>query len=224
MNMIAILSKSILFRNIPESDISGLLETTAYRVASYRPKDIIALQGTPCNYLMIVLNGLLQGQMVNDAGKLVVIEELEAAQLLAPAFLYAPKNNLPVNIIAMEPSEILFIHRDDFTVWMQQNKQLLQNFLMLISGRSHFLSDKIMFLSLKNIKNKIADYLLHKLPDAWSTVIHLTDTQQEIADSFGVTRPSLARALAEMEQEGIISIDRKVITICNMQLLRQMGQ
>ena len=212
MNMIAILSKSILFRNIPESDISGLLETTAYRVASYRPKDIIALQGTPCNYLM------------NDAGKLVVIEELEAAQLLAPAFLYAPKNNLPVNIIAMEPSEILFIHRDDFTVWMQQNKHLLQNFLMLISGRSHFLSDKIMFLSLKNIKNKIADYLLHKLPDASSTVIHLTDTQQEIADSFGVTRPSLARALAEMEQEGIISIDRKVITICNMQLLRQMGQ
>ena len=78
--------------------------------------------------------------------------------------------------------------------------------------------------SLKNIKNKIADYLLHKLPDASSTVIHLTDTQQEIADSFGVTRPSLARALAEMEQEGIISIDRKVITICNMQLLRQMGQ
>ena len=220
MNMIAILSKSILFRNIPESDISGLLETTAYRVASYHPKDIIALQGTPCNYLMIVLNGLLQGQMVNDAGKLVVIEELEAAQLLAPAFLYAPKNNLPVNIIAMEPSEILFIHRDDFTVWMQQNRQLLQNFLMLISGRSHFLSDKIMFLSLKNI----ADYLLHKLPDASSTVIHLTDTQQEIADSFGVTRPSLARALAEMEQEGIISIDRKVITICNIQLLRQMGQ
>ena len=170
MNMIAILSKSILFQNIPESDISGLLETTAYRVVAYRPKDIIALQGTPCNYLMIVLNGLLQGQMVNDAGKLVVIEELEAAQLLAPAFLYAPKNNLPVNIIAMEPSEILFIHRDDFTV------------------------------------------------------IHLTDTQQEIADSFGVTRPSLARALAEMEQEGIISIDRKVITICNIQLLRQMGQ
>ena len=151
--MIAILSKSILFRNIPESDISGLLETTAYRVAAYCPKDIIALQGTPCNYLMIVLNGLLQGQMVNDAGKLVVIEELEAAQLLAPAFLYAPKNNLPVNIIAMEPSEILFIHRDDFTVWMQQNKQLLQNFLMLISGRSHFLSDKIMFLSLKIISN-----------------------------------------------------------------------
>ena len=56
----------------------------------------------------------LQGQMVNDAGKLVVIEELEAAQLLAPRFFICSKNNLPVNIIAVEPSEILFIHQDDF--------------------------------------------------------------------------------------------------------------
>lgn len=124
----------------------------------------------------------------------------------------------------MEPSEILFIHRDDFTQWMQLNKQLLQNFLMLISGRSHFLSDKIMFLSLKNIKNKIADYLLRKLPEPTVDVIHLTETQQEIADSFGVTRPSLARALAEMEQEGVIFIDRKIIKVRNMPALKQMAQ
>lgn len=222
--MIGVLAKSILFGNVSEADISNLLETAAYRVVAYRPKDIVALQGAPCNHLMIVLSGLLQGQMVNDAGKLVVIEELQASQLLAPAFLYAPKNNLPVNIIAMESSEILFIHRDDFTLWMQQNRQLLQNFLMLISGRSHFLSDKIMFLSLKSIKNKIADYLLRQLPDLSADVIHLAETQQEIADSFGVTRPSLARALAEMEQEGVISIDRKVIKVRNMPALRQMGQ
>ena len=49
-------------------------------------------------------------------------------------------------------------------------------------------------------------------------------TQQEIADRFGVTRPSLARAFAEMEQEGIISINRKTITINRMQQLRQMAK
>ena len=81
-----------------------------------------------------------------------------------------------------------------------------------------------MFLSLKNIKNKIADYLLRKLPEPSVDVIHLTETQQEIADSFGVTRPSLARALAEMEQEGVISIDRKVVKVRNMQILKQMAQ
>lgn len=195
-----------------------------YRVESYRVHDVVALQGTPCNHLMVVLKGLLQGQMVNDAGKLVVIEELIPSRLLAPAFLFAPRHELPVNIIAVEPSEVLFISRADFTEWMQLDKQVLQNFLMLISGRSSFLTDKIMFLSLKNIKNKIADYLLHHLSSPDTSTVKLSDTQQEIADRFGVTRPSLARAFAEMEQEGIISINRKTITINRMQQLRQMAK
>ena len=101
-------------------------------------------------------------------------------------FLFAPKNDLPVNIIAVEDSEVLFISRNDFTTWMQKDAQVLQNFLMLISGRSRFLSDKIMFLSLKNIKNRVAEYLLGKLTDDKCSVIQLTETQQDIADFFGV--------------------------------------
>lgn len=150
--MIDILMKAPLFQHVSSEAISGFLEKIPYRIESYQEHDIVALQGAPCNHLMVVLKGLLQGQMVNDAGKLVVIEELTPSRLLAPAFLFAPKNELPVNIIAVEPSEILFISRTDFTEWMQSDKQVLQNFLMLISGRSSFLTDKIMFLSLKNIK------------------------------------------------------------------------
>ena len=161
--MIEILMKAPLFEHVSSDAIFGFLEKIPYRVESYRVHDVVALQGTPCNHLMVVLKGLLQGQMVNDAGKLVVIEELIPSRLLAPAFLFAPRHELPVNIIAVEPSEVLFISRADFTEWMQLDKQVLQNFLMLISGRSSFLTDKIMFLSLKNIKNKIADYLLHHL-------------------------------------------------------------
>lgn len=222
--MIEILMKAPLFEHVSSDAIFDFLEKIPYRVESYRVHDVVALQGTPCNHLMVVLKGLLQGQMVNDAGKLVVIEELIPSRLLAPAFLFAPRHELPVNIIAVEPSEVLFISRADFTEWMQLDKQVLQNFLMLISGRSSFLTDKIMFLSLKNIKNKIADYLLHHLSSPDTSTVKLSDTQQEIAYRFGVTRPSLARAFAEMEQEGIISINRKTITINRMQQLRQMAK
>ena len=222
--MIDILMKAPLFQHVSSEAISGFLEKIPYRIESYQEHDIVALQGAPCNHLMVVLKGLLQGQMVNDAGKLVVIEELTPSRLLAPAFLFAPKNELPVNIIAVEPSEILFISRTDFTEWMQSDKQVLQNFLMLISCRSSFLTDKIMFLSLKNIKNKIADYLLRHLSSPDASTVKLSDTQQEIADRVGVTRPSLARAFAEMEQEGIISIDRKTITINRLQQLRQIAK
>ena len=222
--MFDIICKSPLFRGVSSQIIASELESIPYRVESYKAKDLVAMQGNAWNHLMIVIKGLLQGQMVNDAGKLVVIKELAPPQLLAPAFLFAPKSDLPVNIIAVEDSDVLFISRNDFTTWMQKDAQVLQNFLMLISGRSRFLSDKIMFLSLKNIKNKVAEYLLGKLTDDKCSVIQLTETQQDIADFFGVTRPSLARALAEMEQEGIISIDRKTIVIHKRSVLQQLSQ
>jgi CRP-like cAMP-binding protein len=45
-------------------------------------------------------------------------------------------------------------------------------------------------------------------------------TQEEMADYFGVARPSLARALSEMEQEGIIISDRGRIKIKDLPRLK----
>lgn len=85
--------KAPLFQHVSSEAISGFLEKIPYRIESYQEHDIVALQGAPCNHLMVVLKGLLQGQMVNDAGKLVVIEELTPSRLLAPAFCSLPKMN-----------------------------------------------------------------------------------------------------------------------------------
>lgn len=208
--MIDILMKAPLFQHVSSEAISGFLEKIPYRVESYREHDVVALQGTPCNHLMVVLKGLLQGQMVNDAGKLVVIEELTPSRLLAPAFLFAPKHELPVNIIAVEPSEVLFISSIDFTEWMQSDKQVLQNFLMLISGRTSFLTDKIMFLSLKNIKNKIADYLLHHLFFSGcldgQTVRYSAGNRRSIRGYASFAGTCI---LPKWSRRGIISIDRE---------------
>ena len=81
--MIEILMKAPLFEHVSSDAIFGFLEKIPYRVESYRVHDVVALQGTPCNHLMVVLKGLLQGQMVNDAGKLIVIEELMYATVEA---------------------------------------------------------------------------------------------------------------------------------------------
>lgn len=81
--MIDILMKAPLFQHVSSEAISGFLEKIPYRIESYQEHDIVALQGAPCNHLMVVLKGLLQGQMVNDAGKLVVIEELMYATVEA---------------------------------------------------------------------------------------------------------------------------------------------
>jgi len=49
--------------------------------------------------------------------------------------------------------------------------------------------------------------------------IELKSTQQQLSELFGVTRPSLARVLGEMQREKLIIIEKKTVTLLNRQKL-----
>ena len=82
----------------------------------------------------------------------------------------------------------------------------------MISNRSQFLSEKIKFLNFKTIKGKLAHFILQKAENEKTTII-LDMTQNDLADFFGVARPSVSRALGELEQEGFIEAAGKNIRI-----------
>jgi CRP/FNR family transcriptional regulator, dissimilatory nitrate respiration regulator len=105
---------------------------------------------------------------------------------------------------------------------LQADIRILQNFLNVVSSQSQMLANKLKFLSFKTIKGKIAQYLL-SLAGPDKDMIELPLTQNDLAEQFGVARPSLARALGEMAEEGIISVDRKVVRIMDRKRLREVG-
>ncbi|MBP7613468.1 MAG: winged helix-turn-helix domain-containing protein, partial [Paludibacter sp.] len=76
-------------------------------------------------------------------------------------------------------------------------------------------------LSIKTIKGKLAHFLLEQVIGNEKTFT-LNRNQTEMADFFGVARPSLARSLSEMVQEGIISINKKEFTILDVKRLRDL--
>ncbi len=92
------------------------------------------------------------------------------------------------------------------------DRRLLVNFLDIISNRSQFLSEKIRFLNFRTIKGKLAHFILQKAGRE-RNLVNLGMTQSELADFFGVARPSIARALRELEDEGIIEARGREIKI-----------
>ena len=61
------------------------------------------------------------------------------------------------------------------------------------------------------------------LPGQDKDMVELPLTQNDLAEQFGVARPSLARALGEMAEEGMISVDRRVIGYWIRKRLREVG-
>jgi CRP-like cAMP-binding protein len=152
--------------------------------------------------------------MVDYSGKVIKIEDIQAPGALASAFMFGNRNRFPVNVVAVTNTELLVIEKPDFLKLMMSNDKVLINFLDVISNRSQFLSEKIKFLSFKKIKGKLAQYFLDMAGEN-RTEIYLTRTQNDLADFFGVARPSIARSISELEEDGYIIANGKNIKIIN---------
>ena len=100
----------------------------------------------------------------------------------------------------------------------------LENYMNLSANYARTLSDKLFFMSFKTIRQKLASYLLRLYKQQQQTHITLDRSQQELSDYFGVSRPSLARELAHMQEDGLLIADRKHITILQKEQLVRLIQ
>ncbi|HKI88917.1 MAG TPA: Crp/Fnr family transcriptional regulator [Draconibacterium sp.] len=216
-----LLSQCPIFRGIREEETKQLLNKILFQVKKYSKGEIVVISGQPVNQLYIILSGSVKGEMIDYSGKTIKIEDIEAPKPLATAFLFGKENKFPVTVTANNGVKILIIPVPEFLKLLQMNTQLLRNYLNNISTRTQFLSQKLHFLSFKTIKEKVAHFLLTQAGEQFHS-IELKSTQQQLADLFGVTRPSLARVFGEMQREGLIKIERKTVTLLNKQKLNSL--
>lgn len=209
-----------LFAGISVEDIQALLKETRYQTKKYRNQETFIFQNSPCTYLYFLYQGHATAGRMNLAGKYLLVEELYAPKVIAPAFLFNKENRYPVTVNATKVCSVLIIPGQDFLRLLQKNKQLLFNFLSIISNQVVYLSQKVK-LSNISIKGKIANFILSNCEEG-ATVFTSGYTQQKLADLFGVARTSVARCFSEMESAGIISVKNKKITIYNKQQLKDL--
>lgn len=208
----SLLSQCPIFRNLSEHDNKNLLSQIHFQIKKFEKDEIIVHAEEEVKNLLIILSGSVRGEMIDYSGKTIKIEDIEAPMPLASAFLFGKENRFPVTVTANKHAELLVIPVPEFLKLLQLNTYILRNYLNSISTRAQFLSQKLQFLSFKTIKEKVAHFLLHKADNTFHS-FELKNTQQQLADMFGVTRPSLARVISEMQQEGLIRIERRTVTL-----------
>lgn len=192
-----------------------------YSIKFFEKNKLIFRQGDLCDALNILMSGSVKTEMITENGNLLGIEIINAPRPLAPAFLFSGNNRFPVDVTTLEEVEILRIPKDEVLRLMTSQPDFLQQFLTHNANRTQFLTNRLQLLSIKTIKGKIAHFLLEQ-SDLQGDTFQIQRNQTELADFFGVARPSLARSLSEMVDEGIISINKKEYTILNRNKMKEL--
>ena len=222
--MIPALVNNPLFRGITLERLFADLEEIRFHTRSYKKGEILAQQGAVCNRLVILTKGSVRGEMIDYSGRLIKVEDIAAPRAIAPLFLFGEENRYPVEVTANEPTEVIELPKSSVLSLFRKNEQFLENYMNLSANYARTLSDKLFFMSFKTIRQKLASDLLRLYKQQQQTHITLDRSQQELSDYFGVSRPSLARELAHMQEDGLLIADRKHITILQKEELVRLIQ
>lgn len=206
-----------IFAGLSEPEIEKLLSAIVFQRKSYSKNALIVSHGEVCDRLLILIKGTVKGEMLNLNGKSLKIEDMSAPSLLASAFIFGEKAIFPVNIVTSTDVCFLVIQKNELLKLFRLSDKVLQNFLGLVSSKARFISEKLRFHSFKNLRIKLANYLIAEAGN--NNNFKLKHTQSELAELFGVARPSVGRAFLHLQEDEIIDIRYKQVKIINQQRL-----
>ena len=211
-----------LFAGLTLEEIKDLIDNVNYQIKSYPKEFMIKLANDECSSLFIVIKGVVRGEMTDMSGKILKVEDIPAPNAVASAFLFGKNNRFPVNVVANMDCELLIIPKIEFINLLQKNQKVLINYLNMICGKAQFLSSRLNILSLKDLRAKLAHYLLQQTQNGKIISFTMSQNQTKLADFFGVARPSLARSFKQLIEDGVIEAKRNNVKIKDIERLREM--
>jgi len=201
-----------LFRGMSREEHDAFLERNVNEVVKFEKGETVVRQGDVISAMYLLVEGVVRTQMITEEGNALEIDLLEAVIPLAPAFIYASNNRYPVDVIAMESCTFLKISKSAWLKEMANNEKLLVNFLTLNSNMAVFLTQKLQMISIKSLRHKLSIFLLEKTTPEKNYFI-LKRSRTQLAEYFGVQRPSLARTIKELEDDEVIKINGRVVMV-----------
>ena len=207
------LTKVSLFKGLNPDKIAKWLTEADFKIKEYKKNEIVFFRGDILKKIIIIVKGTARGEMQKFNGDTIVINQMKAGEVLASAFLFGKNNVFPVDLIALENSEFLFLDKEKYLDLIQSDKRLLLNFIREISNKSQYLSKRIWFnFTHKTIEEKVLSYIKENAQD---DKIKFLPSISALAKKFEVTRPALSREISSLCKRKILKKIENNVYIIN---------
>lgn len=201
-----------LFRDVDEKIISKLIEKHEIYEKHYKKNTTIHSRGESCTMMDVVLSGELISYSLAQNGSENVIFEFKNKSLIATNLIFGDDSCYPFNIYCKSDSHLLHITKVAICELLRDYSFAMQ-YVRALSQNSQVMNQKISMFTQKSLRENILDYLATLSIEQQSDTVILPLTKKQLADYFGVQRPSLFRALKKLKDEGVIDVDNRKIII-----------
>lgn len=201
-----------LFSGTNENILLKLIQELEIYERQYKKNTTVHSRGENCTMMEVVLSGVLVSYSLAQNGSESRMFEFKSGSLLAANLLFGNNNHYPFNIYCMTDCHLLHLTKSAVCELLKDYSFVMQ-FVRSLSQNSQGMNQKIVMFTQKNLRENILDYLTALSIEQQSNRVMLPLTKKQLADYFGVQRPSLFRALKELKDEGLIEVNNRIIIV-----------
>lgn len=206
-----------LFAGISYNDVQRMLYCFKAKSEKAKNKETIWTYGDTDNFIGIILKGSADLIRIDINGNSTKLETLEIGDVFGGEFSFFTLNEDCLYVEATSDIEFLKIENGQITKRCKNacecHSVLVENLLKLVTKKSFNLYERIQILSQKTTRDKLIFYIKNNTQKQKSKSFQLKGTFINLADYLCVDRSAMTRELKKMEEEQIIKIDKKKITL-----------
>ncbi len=209
-----------LFRGLSDEQLDLMAE--AFPRKRYDPSQVIFSEGEPAGGFYILLSGRLKIYKLSLEGKEQILHIIEPGEPFAEVALFS-ETKFPAYAEAIEKSEVMFLSRNAFRQLITNDPAIAMNMLAILSQRLKYFTRLVENLSLKEVPQRLAAYLLFLAGRKKSEHIALDISKGQLASLLGTIPETLSRIMARMAGKGIIEIHGRRVTILDSGALEMLA-
>lgn len=221
MDFFEIMHRSPLFKGLLNEELLQLEGISEPR--EYNKGDQIFPEGAPGDGFYVVGLGQVKIFKMSFDGREQILHILGPGDPLGEVPVFAGQT-FPANAQALAKTNAYFFPRKKLLELYRENPSLAMNMLAVLARRLREFTVLIENLSLKEIPQRLATYLVHQQSlKPISSRVKLSVTKGVLANILGTSQETLSRVLGRLSQEGFIDVQGKEISLLDLERLRELA-
>ena len=180
--------------------------------------ELVLLEGESAENLYFVASGVVKVFKTSAEGKEQILSIVRPGESFNDVSIFDGGPN-PVSAQAMGPVLLYGIKKNEMEAIVRNHPQIALNVIKVLARRVRHLLSLVEDLSFKHVIGRVAKILVEHIGGEMGRGPRLT--QQEMAAMAGTAREVVGRSLKELEETGVIKLDRHRIVITDKEALQK---
>ncbi|GAB6127011.1 Crp/Fnr family transcriptional regulator [Humidesulfovibrio idahonensis] len=218
---LAALGSVKLFEGLPREQLASLAEIAVLK--RFKAGDILFEAGQPGTHLYAVASGKVRVFRAAPSGKEQILHVFGPGEAFAEVPVFEGKT-YPASAQALEDSLMVSIARKGFVEVLRREPELALGVMALLSARLRSFVTQIAQLSLKEVPERLAGYLLLLRATQNTDELTLDLPKGQIAAYLGTIPETLSRALKKLADQGLIEISGNRVRLVDAESLAHLAE